>query len=42
MIIMVDKVAVLFWFVVDIAFRDGKVGNYLFIGNMVYTVSIIT
>jgi hypothetical protein len=23
----------------DIAFHDGKVGNYLFIGNMVYTVS---
>lgn len=22
----------------DIAFKDGKVGDYLFLGNMVYTV----
>lgn len=24
----------------DVAFSDGKVGNYLFAGNFVYTVSI--
>ena len=24
----------------DIAFSDGKVGDYLFMGNMVYTVSL--
>jgi len=23
----------------DTAFKDGKVGDYLFLGNMVYTVS---
>jgi len=23
----------------DIAFKDGKIGDYLFLGNMVYTVS---
>lgn len=24
--------------VADIAFKDGKIGDYLFLGNMVYTV----
>jgi len=23
----------------DVAFKDGKIGDYLFLGNMVYTVS---
>ena len=27
------------WLVSDIAFKNGKVGDYLFLGNMVYTVS---
>ncbi|CAD5116238.1 DgyrCDS5149 [Dimorphilus gyrociliatus] len=26
----------------DIAFRDGKVGDYLFLGNMVYTYVVVT
>lgn len=35
---------ILFWatylaFTQDVAFADGKIGDYLFMGNMVYTVS---
>ncbi|KAK2176219.1 hypothetical protein NP493_675g03060 [Ridgeia piscesae] len=38
---------ILFWMPVcalshDIAFKDGKVGDYLFLGNMVYTYVVIT
>lgn len=29
----------LYCFATDVAFKDGKVGDYLFLGNMVYTVS---
>ena len=29
----------MFVFFSDVAFKDGKVGDYLFLGNMVYTVS---
>lgn len=37
----------LFWLTVtallqDVAFKDGKVGDYLFLGNMVYTFVVIT
>jgi len=28
------------WLLSDIAFKDGKVGDYLFLGNMVYTVRV--
>jgi len=27
---------------VDVAFKDGKIGDYLFLGNMVYTVSVFS
>ena len=32
----------LFFVFSDIAFSDGKVGDYLFVGNFVYTVSLFT